>query len=97
MTREKQINDAIKYLEGIWGEYGRHERYTKIVVDYIDQLEIKLQIHRELLKFIEQKYEEANKEIRDRYADGEYHGLSMSDGASYVLRQISDKWHELTR
>lgn len=48
----------------------------------------------ELVEYIEQRYEEECNERREHYADGRYHGLSMSDGASYVLEQILDKWKE---
>lgn len=48
----------------------------------------------ELIKYIEQRYEEECNERREHYADGRYHGLSMSDGASYALRQVLDKWKE---
>ena len=48
----------------------------------------------ELVEYIEQRYEEECNERREHYADGRYHSLSMSDGASYVLGQVLDKWKE---
>ena len=48
----------------------------------------------ELVEYIEQRYEEECNKRREHYADGRYHSLSMSDGASYVLGQVLDKWKE---
>ena len=48
----------------------------------------------ELVEYIEQRYEKECNDRREHYADGSYHGLSMSDGASYVLGQVLDKWKE---
>ena len=48
----------------------------------------------DLVEYIEQRYEKECNERREHYADGSYHGLSMSDGASYVLGQVLDKWKE---
>ena len=48
----------------------------------------------ELVGYIEQRYEEECNERRKYYADGSYHSLSMSDGASYVLGQVLEKWKE---
>ena len=39
MSRPKEVSRAIDYLKGIWGDYGRHKRYTNTVVEYIEQLE----------------------------------------------------------
>lgn len=40
--RPDSVNEAIRYLESIWGDYGRHEREVKILVDYIYLLEEEL-------------------------------------------------------
>lgn len=39
VTKLQAVNSAINYLQGIWGDAGKHELYTKILVDYIEELE----------------------------------------------------------
>ena len=36
----QEVNSAIKYMQNIWG--GDHDTYTKILVDYVEELEAKL-------------------------------------------------------
>lgn len=33
----EEVNSAIRYIQNIWG--GDHDTYTKILVDYIEELE----------------------------------------------------------
>ena len=37
----QRVNSAIRYMQNIWG--GDHDTYTKILVDYIEELEAKLE------------------------------------------------------
>lgn len=48
----------------------------------------------ELVEYIEQIYEKACNERREKYSDGWYHSISMCDGASYALGKVLDKWKE---
>lgn len=87
MTRE----EAISVLYGIKADnLNLDDAYTK---DKYGALETAIKAL-ELVEYIEQRYEEECNERRKHYADGRYHSLSMSDGASYVLGQVLDKWKE---
>ena len=39
LTRPTNVQRALEYLLNIWGDYGRHEDNTRIVVRYIENLE----------------------------------------------------------
>ena len=82
MAREEAIN----FLKGYLDEEAYTEKCRNAHKMAIKALE--------LVEYIEQRYEEECNERREHYADGWYHGLSMSDGASYALGQVLDKWKE---
>ena len=37
--RPKEVDDAILYMENIWGDYGKHKRHTEVLKRYIEHLE----------------------------------------------------------
>lgn len=37
----QEVNSAIRYMQNIWG--GEHDTYTKVLVDYIEELEAKIE------------------------------------------------------
>ena len=50
MKRPTEVSRAIDYLKGIWGDYGRHKKYTETVVAYIKQLEKQLATRKDMIE-----------------------------------------------
>ena len=37
--RPNEVDDAILYMENIWGDYGKHKKHTEALKKYIEHLE----------------------------------------------------------
>ena len=44
LTRPTDVQRALDYLANIWGDFGRHERYTEIVTHCIEDLEKRISL-----------------------------------------------------
>lgn len=96
MTREYAIECVQSFIDTFEICKENHEP-IETSINGEDVIAFKMAIKAlELIKYIEQRYEEECDERRKQYADGWYHSLSMCDGASYALGQVLDRWKENT-